>query len=121
MLERLWSNPRPFFKAEVQLKVTSSQELLDMMNDGKKIVALFTQPGCSPCSILKKRLIDLEGDVVHNGASLIEIRDPNLLDKFSVRSVPMVYVFDGPVIRGHLAGLHCDDALQILVDSVIFM
>lgn len=75
------------------MKLIKTEEELQKVISGEKVLVRFSAPWCAPCKVLKKTLDDLESEALINVAEVNIDEAQDLAMKYNVRSVPTTFLF----------------------------
>lgn len=75
------------------MKLIKTEEELQKVISGEKVLVRFSAPWCGPCKVLKKVLEDLETESLVNAAEVNIDEAQDLAMKYNVRTVPTTFLF----------------------------
>lgn len=75
------------------MKLIKTEEELQKVISGEKVLVKFGAPWCSPCKVLNKVLEDLETEALIKVVEVNIDEAQDLAMKYNVRSVPTTFLF----------------------------
>lgn len=75
------------------MKLIKTEEELQKVISGEKVLVKFGAPWCAPCKVLNKVLEDLEIEALINVVEVNIDEAQDLAMKYNVRSVPTTFLF----------------------------
>jgi len=101
------------------MKNVTFDDLVDMQNDGKKIVVDFYADWCHPCKILSPILneVEVEQNLINFVKIDVGISHP-MTGELNIRAIPTVILFQGHSEVGRFSGVRDVKSInQLIIES----